>query len=182
MRVNVFGNTQHFEVIELDTDAAGLEIEGLEETEFSRPLHVTVTVTRTETTACLAGVIESEILLECARCLEEFQWRLSTDFTLVVKQLHEGENLRNSEADDDDATSMIVLAYGENEVDIEPYVRDAVILALPMKPVCREDCPGLCPICGSNISAGPCGCVSEHHDARWEALKKISGENGKAGK
>lgn len=172
MRVNVFGKAEHREIIELETDAVSLEIDDQDEV-FRQPVHVTVSVNRTGNTAYLEGAVETDVLLECSRCLEQFSWRLSGDFTLVAKQLHDGESLRKSEADDEDDTSMVMLSYGENEVDITPYVRDALILALPMKPVCREDCTGLCPVCGKNITAGPCDCESGHKDTRWEALKGL---------
>lgn len=178
MNLEVFGRTENHEVIEIDAEAETLELGELDVTGFEQPLHVTVEITRTAGTAYLKGTVETAVRLQCARCLELFLWRLTSDFVLVVKQLREGEVLRESGQDDDEATSMLMLPWGENEVDIAPYVRDAVILTLPMKPVCREDCSGLCPVCGKNISAGPCGCVEDHHDSRWEALKGLYDEGG----
>ncbi len=57
----------------------------------------------------------------------------------------------------------------DDVIDLGPLVRDAVVLELPMAPLCQEDCAGLCPQCGSNRNDGPCGCVAPR-DPRWANL------------
>ena len=54
------------------------------------------------------------------------------------------------------------------------WTRDAVAEAVPATLLCREDCAGLCPQCGADLNAGPCGCEQEEHDPRWDALKSVA--------
>lgn len=61
----------------------------------------------------------------------------------------------------------------EAQVDLAPMAREAILLALPAAPLCRPDCPGLCPQCGADLSEGPCGCASAPADDRWSALDAL---------
>jgi uncharacterized protein len=65
-------------------------------------------------------------------------------------------------------------AVKDSKVDLEPMIRDTVGLALPLNPLCREDCAGICPRCGADRNDGPCGCVDEP-DSRWSALGELKG-------
>jgi uncharacterized protein len=60
-------------------------------------------------------------------------------------------------------------------LDLAPIVREMVLLGVPEAPLCRADCPGLCPTCGANLAAGPCGCVPKQGDERWAVLDQLKG-------
>jgi uncharacterized protein len=77
-----------------------------------------------------------------------------------------------AETDDDDAYPLT-----GDQLDLEPLARDAVLLDLPLAPLCSEGCLGLCPQCGQNWNVSPCACVPEH-DPRWSALDALSGPEG----
>ena len=94
---------------------------------------------------------------ECARCLDPITARLSVDFQELYVY-------PESEAGDDEASRL-----DHDLLDLEPALRDAVVLALPFRPVCREDCPGLCPDCGQRMADEP-GHRHEQIDPRWAAL------------
>lgn len=64
-----------------------------------------------------------------------------------------------------------------DQVDLEPLVREAVVLELPLAPLCREDCQGLCPICGADRNDGSCGCAPDDRDPRWAALDALRTES-----
>lgn len=61
----------------------------------------------------------------------------------------------------------------DEKLDLDGLVREDILLRLPTKFLCREDCKGLCPVCGKNWNKGPCGCKTEAVDPRWEALQKF---------
>jgi uncharacterized protein len=65
-----------------------------------------------------------------------------------------------------------VATYEEKEIDLSGIVHDEVLLGLPMNPVCREDCAGLCPTCGQNLNEGDCECPPAS-DPRWDALRRL---------
>jgi uncharacterized protein len=109
----------------------------------------------------VTGRVEADTALECSRCLEAFCGR-------VHVQLCEMFVSPGHEQIDDDA----YLVSG-TEVDLEPMLRDAVTLALPLKPLCQEACKGLCPTCGKRRDLGPCECRDDETDPRWAALSAL---------
>ena len=71
------------------------------------------------------------------------------------------------------AGDLDVLYYDEPVVALSPIAEERVQMAFPMKPLCREDCKGLCVVCGKDLNQGPCACAPETFDPRWEALKAL---------
>ena len=107
----------------------------------------------------VSGTARARVTGECVRCLDPLERRLETGFQELYA--HSAED-----AGEDDQ-----LLEGDL-LDLEPVLRDAVVLALPLQPVCREDCPGLCPECGTRLAADP----AHHHDVvdpRWAALTDL---------
>ncbi|MBO2455320.1 DUF177 domain-containing protein [Actinomadura barringtoniae] len=110
---------------------------------------------------------------ECGRCLDPIASTFEADFQelFVYPDTRSGGN-----AEDDE------LRLEDDLLDLEPVLRDAVLLALPLSPLCRDDCPGLCPDCGVRLAdAGP----DHHHDAadpRWAALQGLKQEDLREGK
>ncbi|MEU9022276.1 YceD family protein [Actinomadura sp. NPDC048394] len=104
---------------------------------------------------------------ECARCLDPIASTFEADFQelFVYPDTRSGGN-----AEDDE------LRLEDDLIDLEPVLRDAVLLALPLSPLCRDDCPGLCAECGARLAdVGP----DHHHDVadpRWAALQDLAGE------
>ncbi|MFE3660523.1 YceD family protein [Streptomyces sp. NPDC059165] len=113
---------------------------------------------------------------ECVRCLEPLRQEVAADFQEMFSYPDADDRGRTAEPGDDaEDEGMIFLEDGL--FDLEPVLRDAVVLALPMQPVCREDCAGLCPDCGIRLDEEP----DHHHDAvdiRWAALQGLAGSLG----
>ncbi|WP_225800185.1 DUF177 domain-containing protein [Streptomyces sp. NK15101] len=115
---------------------------------------------------------------ECVRCLEPVELDLDVDFQEMFSYPDSDDRGRSKAAADgeaEDDEDMIPLEDGM--FDLEPVLRDAVVLALPMQPVCREDCAGLCSECGTNLNENP----DHHHEAvdiRWAALQGLAGSLG----
>lgn len=110
----------------------------------------------------VTGTVGADATLECARCLTEFGGDVRVDVCeLFVAGDHEPA------ADED------VYRISGAEIDLEPMVRDALTLALPLKPLCDDACKGMCASCGKNLSKGPCDCVEEELDPRWAALSSL---------
>jgi uncharacterized protein len=103
----------------------------------------------------VTGTVTAPWEAACRRCLAEVSGRLRSE----VRELY------SQEADQDEA----YLLRGD-QLDLEPLARDAVLLELPLVALCREDCLGLCPVCGSNRNDSPCACEPEGGDPRWAAL------------
>ena len=110
----------------------------------------------------VTGTVTGLLDLSCARCLRSSSGDVSLELCeLFVAPGHEAS------AEDD---SYRVTG---TEIELEPMLRDAIALALPLKPLCRDDCAGLCATCGRDLGAGACECDVEEVDPRWAALSSI---------
>jgi uncharacterized protein len=105
----------------------------------------------------VTGPLTGRLTLTCARCLKEFEDRVEVG----VQELF----ARGSEVGPDEYA-----VSPEGSLDLEPMVRDNVMLSLPFSPLCRAGCLGLCERCGGDRNLGECMCVEETVDARWAAL------------
>jgi DUF177 domain-containing protein len=107
----------------------------------------------------VTGPVKAPTVLECARCLEAF----SAPLQLEVCELFSGPG--HAGAGEDDAYPV-----ADEEIDLEPMLRDSLALELPLRPLCRPDCKGYCPQCGADLNAGACDCRDDEIDPRWADL------------
>jgi DUF177 domain-containing protein len=113
----------------------------------------------------VTGTARAALEGECARCLEpisdEIEVRFQELFVYDDRDVDPDEELEVSTLQDD-------------LVDLEPLLRDAVVLALPFQPLCRDDCPGLCPECGARLADDPDHAHDDPVDPRWAALASLT--------
>jgi len=100
----------------------------------------------------------------CDRCLGEFNQDLEAAFRLVYSK-----QTRNRFEDDE----YRFLDENVTEIDLSPDIRENLLLVIPMKHLCKEDCMGLCPYCGTNLNHETCDCQRDVIDPRWEILKSL---------
>jgi uncharacterized protein len=110
----------------------------------------------------VTGRAEASTALRCARCLTSFSHRLEVELC----ELYAVSGGRNPERDD-------VYAIAGSELNLEPMLRDALALALPLNPICRADCRGICAGCGTELNFASCTCAEESIDPRWAALESL---------
>ena len=108
--------------------------------------------------------METTLRLECRRCLSAVDLPLSQKLELLF--------LAEQDGVDDDVGCYPIPARA-TELDLRDALREELLLALPRFVECRPDCRGLCPRCGANLNAGPCGCASAT-DQRWDALRTLT--------
>ncbi len=118
----------------------------------------------------VTGTTRAQAKGECVRCLDDVEQDLEVEFQeLFVYPEKKFDGRPRADAEEAEPDEYLLQ---DDLVDLEAVVRDAVVLALPFQPVCREDCPGLCPQCGVHMSEDP-----EHmHDSvdpRWAALQSL---------
>jgi uncharacterized protein len=115
------------------------------------------------------GQVTAQVVMECARCLGEFTTELSgsADFVVCSQIKTDGQE---DVPDDED---RVYFKGTEFKVDVTEPVRQAMVLAVPLKPLCSEDCKGLCAMCGANLNHETCACEREQSDPRWEGLKGL---------
>jgi uncharacterized protein len=122
----------------------------------------------------LAGDVKTVLELPCSRCLEPFRLGVDAHFDLRYQPhaANSGEGEREIEEDD-----LSTAFYENDEIDLGHLMREQFYLALPMKPLCREDCRGLCSSCGTNLNRGTCDCKREWDDPRLAALRELKTQN-----
>jgi|SRR5439155_18513689 len=122
----------------------------------------------------LAGSVKTMLELPCSRCLEPFSSPVDAAFDLRYQPhaLNTGDGEREIEEDD-----LSTAFYENDEIDLGQLMREQFYLSLPMKPLCRDDCEGLCPACGTNLNRGTCDCTRNWEDPRFAALKQFRVKN-----
>jgi uncharacterized protein len=104
------------------------------------------------------GRISAPWRAECRRCLKEVTGRVDVEFReLFEREPNEGETY----------------ALGHEEIDLVPLIREALLLALPLAPLCDAACQGICPTCGADLNEGSCDCPPAGRDPRWAALDDL---------
>lgn len=140
--------------------AEGLAVEGEDPCEtlacadgqvrFEAPVHYSLMATRVSDSLLVRGRLWTEATLECGRCLKKFSQAL-----VVEDFLHEQP------------------VAGEEVFDLTENVREDILLILPQRALCREDCRGLCPQCGQDLNVQPCQCRAPKSTVRWEKLGQL---------
>ncbi len=119
----------------------------------------------------IQGRYTVEMKCECDRCLGEARFPLNAGFDLFYRPAKAVSGADEVEIDEGQAE---IGFYEGDGLQLEEILLEQVLLALPMQRVCREDCPGICPLCGKNRNESPCECKIEKADNRWGALRNLA--------
>lgn len=165
--VGPVGATRQYE---LDEDIAGLD----PELAPTQPLTGTVHFLHTAGGVLVQGRLVTQVRVPCARCMEDVLVNLEMTLEEEFLSLF---NPRTGLPAEIPADSDAFLIDEHNILDLSEAVRQYVFLALPMQPLCRPDCAGLCPRCGQDLNAGPCNCPPTPLDERWAALAQLLVDN-----
>ena len=151
------------------------------------PLAVQANLRKVSGGVLVEGKFTSRVVADCKRCLIEAKLELPVSFTInfVPESLARGEDVLDDEEleEKDRGQGESGGSFGLNDadeevfdgkvIDLEPIIREQVLLALPMNAVCREDCCGLCMKCGQNLNEKQCGCETKFEDPRLAVLKNF---------
>jgi len=123
----------------------------------------------------LRGIIDASVEVRCDRCVAPVVIPVNADFdvTYVPEEVLKTD-AEATELQEDDLTFA---TYEGDELDLEELAREQLLLALPARHLCREDCKGLCPTCGEDLNTQTCGCERQATDPRWAALAALK-KNG----
>jgi uncharacterized protein len=124
------------------------------------PIDLDLTLESAGTGIWVSGTATARLVGQCARCLEP----LDETRTFAVQELY----FYPGKDDDDDA-----LFVTDEQIDLEPALREAIVLELPFSPLCRDDCAGLCQQCGANLNADPGHTHGDAIDPRWAKLSRL---------
>ena len=116
------------------------------------------------------GRIRGAMGATCARCLDAVETRLDQDFDLFYYPM---SVIARKEAIAIDTSDTDLGFYEEPGLELADVLKEQILLWLPMRGICREDCEGICSQCGANLNRGACSCASSFSDPRWDALRKL---------
>lgn len=146
------------ENLEYTMDLSGLELGGVKP--FCAPVTARVSLSAFGGSAAMEAQVSFSLTMPCDRCCEVVTKTFSPCFSHTL--------VRELASDQDDGELILV---EDDRLDLDRLLQEDILLELPAKFLCREDCKGLCPTCGKNLNEGPCGCCHREVDPRLEALR-----------
>lgn len=135
-----------------------------EELNFVEPLKLVGTADLGDETLQLRYKIEALLSLTCVRCLEEYDYRINTEGGMSYVWKPEDKECLVGDG------AIVRISPNEKEIDVTDSVGESLILSLPMKPVCKDNCKGLCVKCGANLNIETCECSTKKFDSGWNKL------------
>jgi len=161
MKIKLSSFTEEKQIVRSDLTCKSLELneEGLQD-----PIKVEAKIASNSSCLTVDCSINLKAHYCCDRCLKEYD----SEYTTKVEFAITSDPRMRSDSED-----MMFVSSSLDEVDISSYIREAIILSIPFKRLCDEECKGLCTSCGINLNDGSCNCNDEFVDPRWEKLKEI---------
>jgi uncharacterized protein len=129
-----------------------------------------LTLKRIGETLYLEGELRAETETDCSRCLEAARLPINATFKYVLSPAPADLSGEEQELGPED---LDVVYYQDDLIDLDPLIIEQILLQIPLKVLCHDDCKGLCPHCGINLNRNSCQCHEEHGDSRLAILKKL---------
>ena len=139
-----------------------------EQVSLTGPAAVKGTVRLSGNEVIVKGHVETRAQVECGRCLKPVELPVNADFALEYITGADYESSSNAALSEEE---LSVSVFDGNAIDVDEIVKEQILLALPARTLCREDCKGICPECGIDRNTGECNCTPTEIDPRWAALK-----------
>jgi uncharacterized protein len=143
------------------------------------PAHVESDLSKVERRVLLEARTRISLTAPCGRCLSPVSVEIPVEFELTFVPADEPSGFDSDPGRDGGHTATFAAdavneeTYAGHVIDLDPVVREQVLLALPNYPVCNEGCKGLCSVCGANLNERDCGCDRHVPDPRWAGLEKL---------
>jgi DUF177 domain-containing protein len=140
------------------------------ECEFLSPISYSLSVVKEYDHIRVQGKVGTDVKLVCSRCLTEFTGPLSSTFTIFYTKSEEAQPQEEVELGEED---LISVTYSGDELDFSGEIAEQILLGLPFKPLCSEDCNGLCPNCGADLNTTTCNCSEKNVSMAFSPLKGL---------
>lgn len=131
------------------------------------PVKAHLELSKTGPEVSISGRIETELKLQCSRCLKMFSRPMDVPIQVVYHPIEEITAERHALRDDEMETGF----YTGSVIDLQDVLKEQVVLNISMKPLCDEACRGICPHCGNDLNSQECSCEKKAADPRFEVLK-----------
>jgi len=147
-------------------------LEGLSKIDFDfeSPLQSEVKIKKAGRSVLITGKVQTTLRLQCIRCLKEFSYPLSSIFELTLHPLKEAPSEEEIELGSEEMESSF---FKREEIHLSEVACEQIFLEIPYQPICREDCKGLCSLCGKDLNLSSCECVKEEFSSGFSVLQKL---------
>jgi uncharacterized protein len=143
---------------------------------FKSPVYGSAKLTRTNRGILVDTNISTKVPVECSRCLTPFDIKLDIHFEEEYFPSIDVISGMPNEISEENSDYMI----DEHHIlDLTDAIRQNILLAIPMKPLCKPDCAGICPVCGKDLNKESCNCSYDEIDPRWKKLNNLKNKNTK---
>jgi uncharacterized protein len=159
-------------VLDVAISPEALHIPPGEETVVSEPVRVQGRLTKVAEQIYLQGSIQGRVVVPCSRCLDVVHTEFATDVRVIFLP-PTSDTVSDEEGNVGPTDELDLYVHDGTILDLRPLIREHVVLAFPVQPLCREDCAGLCQVCGGNRNVEPCTCQTETTDPRFAILKQL---------
>jgi uncharacterized protein len=151
-----------------------LQVQDADECEFLSPIAISLSLVKEFDHIRLHGEVSTSVRLSCSRCLSEFDSRISSGFTIFYTRSDSGHTEEEVELGEEDLLSV---TYSGDEIDFTNEIAEQVLLGIPYKPLCFEDCRGLCSSCGNDLNNSNCNCSEQGSSFAFSPLKGLKVNN-----
>jgi uncharacterized protein len=141
------------------------------------PVVLEATVAKDKAKVRIVGHASTTLELACSRCLDAYEVPVDARFDLLYLPVVEPSAEEEIEVREEDINTAF---YKDGVIDLAELLHEQLYLMLPMKPLCRDDCQGLCPVCGANRNVTACSCEARWEDPRLAGLKALLKESDDA--
>ena len=155
--------------VELEIPISGIDL-GIEYARLSGPVRLECEIARAAFQTRVAGSIASELDVDCTRCLTSVSAPIAFDFAI---EYVDAEHFGSEGEHEIDAKNLSADSLDKDQLDLNEVVREQLLLNLPDRVLCTENCKGLCETCGANRNSTDCDCKQEEIDPRWAALQDL---------
>jgi uncharacterized protein len=148
------------------------------ECQFVAPIKTALRASRIGDMIEVTGVINTFVRLPCGRCLKEYETPLKSRFELTyVRRIPGAREDEEQEEVEISADEMGLIYFQGEEINLQDGIQEQVILAIPIKALCQENCKGLCASCGNDLNEGDCSCDRQPLNGKFAALKNLKLNN-----
>lgn len=141
------------------------------EPKFGEPLEFQLRFQRTGQFVEVDGHLDAEVGLKCGRCLRDFKQSLAESFSLTfVPQLKDHETEEDVELE---TAELGLISYEDDVLELQEPLQEQLLMAVPISPVCKTSCKGLCPECGIDLNSEKCDCTRKPFNNKFNVLSNI---------
>jgi uncharacterized protein len=150
------------------------DLRGRGEARFESPIRFEIRAVRVENLFQVEGNVSAQVRLCCSRCLADFPMKLTEAFSLTYcPRSRMPEEQRPGEEAELSPDEIDLIPFDGDQIDLLDGLQEQLVMALPVKPLCSQDCKGICPECGADLNRKPCACAKDRIDPRMAVLAKL---------